>query len=118
MPISTNIHEGEFCIVYVTTANDTEAKSLAGVVITERLAACANILGEIQSLYWWNGEIQQEPECALLLKTRKDLFAQLEQRICELHSYECPCIIALPISNGAVPFLNWIHEQTQKPAST
>ncbi len=105
-----------FCLVYVTASSEAEAAEIASVVIEERLAACANILGTVRSMYWWNGAVQTEQECSMLLKTRKELFPHLEQKIRALHSYECPCIVALPLESGNADFLQWLSEQTATAA--
>ena len=99
-------------LVYVTAASRDEAATIAKTIISERLAACANILGAMESVYWWNGTIQSEPEVSLLLKTKSELLEALIARIIALHSYDCPCIVALPITDGNQKFLNWIDKET------
>ena len=98
--------------VYVTTGTRDEALAIARAVVAERLAACANVLGELRSLYWWAGKVQDEPETGLILKTRREQTAKLVARVCELHSYECPCVVALPIEGGNPDFLAWIEAET------
>jgi periplasmic divalent cation tolerance protein len=102
----------EFCLVYVTARNRAEAERLARVAVGARLAACANILGEIRSFYWWDGAVQDEPECALVLKTRRDLFDALAAAIKAEHSYDCPCVVALPLASGAPDYLAWLAAET------
>jgi periplasmic divalent cation tolerance protein len=99
-------------LVYVTAGGREEALSIARTVVSERLAACANILGEITSVFRWDGEIQEDGEVSLLLKTRADRADALTARIRELHSYDCPCVVCLPVTAGNDAFLNWIHEET------
>jgi len=99
-------------LVYVTTANADEAATIAKAVVGERLAACANIIGAMQSVYWWGGEVQQSPESVLLLKTRHGLIAKLTARIKALHSYDCPCVVVLNLEDGNPDFLNWIVNET------
>ena len=99
-------------LVYVTAASRDEAATIAKTIISERLAACANILGAMESGYWWNGTIQSEPEVSLLLKTKSELLEALIARIIALHSYDCPCVVALPITAGNKNFLNWIDKET------
>ena len=103
-----------FCTVYVTTGSREEARAIAHAVVSEQLAACANIPGEVTSVYEWQGEIHEDGEVALLLKTRKALFEDLASRIRDLHSYECPCIVAWPIEAGSDDYLSWVTEQTRK----
>ncbi len=107
-----SITANSFCLVYVTTSSEMEATKIASTVISDRLAACANILGPVKSMYWWDGSVQTDQECSMLLKTRKDLFSRLEQKIRTLHSYDCPCIVALPLENGNASFLQWLSDQT------
>ena len=103
-----------FSTVYVTTGNREEALVIARTVVAEKLAACANILGEVTSIYEWQGEVHEDGEAALILKTRTELFGDLAARIRELHSYDCPCIVAWPIEAGSEDYLSWIGDQTRK----
>lgn len=99
--------------VYVTVGSDAGAHRIASAVIEERLAACANILPPVTSVYRWQGKVEQGTEHVLVLKTRAALFERLERRIKDMHSYECPCIVALPIEAGHPPFLRWLAEETE-----
>mgnify|MGYP000935919258 CR=1 FL=1 len=99
--------------IYVTCENRSEALKIAKKVITDRLAACGNILGDTTSVYRWNDEIQVEQEVVLILKTRSELVEQLIAAINTLHSYECPCVVSLPIEDGNKTFLDWIARETQ-----
>ena len=78
----------------------------------EGLAACANIIPGMTSIYHWEGKLARESEVVLILKTRAELFSAIEARVKELHSYDNPCIIALPIAAGAAPFLAWLAAET------
>lgn len=80
----------------------------------ERLAACVNILPAMQSLYRWEGKIVEEEEAVLIAKTTADALSALRERVCELHSYTCPCIVALPVLSGHEPYLAWIRTETAK----
>ncbi len=102
----------EAYFVYITCKDATEGQKIASGVVSERLAACANVMAPHQSFYWWDGSIQTGQEVAVILKTREDLFDRLKARILELHSYDTPCIVALPIENGHAPFLKWIADET------
>lgn len=102
-----------FCLVYVTTCDRAEAEALARRAVESRLAACANILGEIASVYRWEGEVRNDSECALILKTRRSLFARLRDEIVAAHSYDCPCVVALPLEAGNAAYLGWLEEQTR-----
>ncbi len=98
--------------VYVTAKDLSEAKVLARTVVTERLAACANVLGSIQSVYWWDGKLCEDDEVALVLKTSEVRKNELIARLREIHSYETPCITCLPIADGNLDFLSWIVAET------
>jgi len=100
--------------LYVTAANDDEAAAIGRALVTERLAACANVLPGITSFYWWEGAVQDDKEAVLVVKTRSELVEAATRRIKELHSYDCPCVVALPISGGNEDFLNWIDRETGK----
>lgn len=102
-----------FCLVYVTARDRAEAEALARRAVETRLAACANVLGEIRSFYWWEGAIQNDSECALILKTRRDLFEPLKDEIVAAHSYACPCVVALRLEAGSAAYLAWLGEQTR-----
>jgi len=102
----------ECLFVYVTAKDAEEAKSIARTVVKERLAACANVLGAIDSVYWWQGRVCEDSETAIVLKTSAERKPELISRIIELHSYECPCIVCLPIVDGNRDFLNWIAAET------
>ncbi|MEQ6291044.1 divalent-cation tolerance protein CutA [Vogesella sp. GCM10023246] len=84
------------------------AKQLAETLVSERLAACANILPECESVYRWQGQVERAREVPLLLKTTDTVYAALEQRIQELHPYDVPEIIALPLAAGAMAYQQWV----------
>jgi periplasmic divalent cation tolerance protein len=102
----------DYCLVYVTTADVAEARKLAGSVVRRRLAACANILSEMESLYWWNGAIETAKEAVLILKTRKSLAPVLTDVIKAEHSYKTPCVVVVPIAGGNHDFLRWLGDET------
>ena len=101
--------------VYVTASSRQEALSIGRAVVGERLAACANILDGMISIYWWERSLQEEGEASLILKTRSDLVERLTERIRELHSYACPCVVAMPIAAGNPAYLEWIIQETAMP---
>jgi periplasmic divalent cation tolerance protein len=98
--------------VYVTTQDEAEAGRIAHAAVEERLAACANLLGEVASVYRWKGEVCEAKEAALVMKTSEARKAELIRRVRELHSYDTPCIVCLPVADGHPGFLNWIKEET------
>jgi periplasmic divalent cation tolerance protein len=101
----------EFIVVYVTASSPAEGERLARALVEEQLAACVNRIAPIQSVYRWQGKVEQSEEQLLIIKTRKTLFAALEKRVRELHSYSVPEIIALPIVAGSEAYLQWLGEQ-------
>lgn len=84
---------------------------MARALVEERLAACVNRIAPVQSVYRWQGKVEQSEEELLIVKTRKTLFAALESRVRELHSYSVPEIIAVPIVDGSEGYLRWLGEQ-------
>ena len=88
------------------------ASSIANMLVNKKLAACVNIVNSIESVYQWQGKIERDKEIQLIIKTRQCLFTQLEKAIQELHSYELPEIIAVPIVSGEQNYLNWIQSST------
>jgi periplasmic divalent cation tolerance protein len=99
-------------IVYVTVGSTEEAHTIARDVVERKLAACANILPGMTSIYRWEGAIQEDNETVLILKSTADNIATLTEAIKETHTYDCPCIIALSIESGNTDFLNWIIQET------
>lgn len=97
-------------MVYVTYPDAGLAKESSRAVVEARLAACANILPAHQSLYWWEGAVQDEAEVAVIYKTTDEKFGALKDMLIELHSYEVPCVVAWPITQGHDPFLAWIKD--------
>lgn len=99
-------------LIYITASSDEEARTIARALVEERLAACANILGSIGSIYWWNDELQEDSEVALIVKSTASLVPRIVERVKALHSYDCPCVVALPIEAGNAGFLDWIGSET------
>lgn len=98
-------------MVYVTVGSSDEADRLARALVEERLAACVNRIKAVQSIYRWQGRVEQSEEELLIIKTKKELFDRLKTRVQELHSYSVPEIIALPILEGNESYLKWLGEQ-------
>ena len=99
-------------MIYITVGSRDEALAIARTVVEERLAACANVLSGATSVYWWEGAVQEDGEVPMILKTREDLVEPLVERVRELHSYDCPCVVALSIAAGNPDFLSWIAGET------
>jgi len=98
--------------IYITTQDEKEARQIGKTLVEEKLAACVNI-HPIKSIYRWEGQIQEDDEMALFVKTKAELADEVIQRVKELHSYEVPCIVSLLIENGYPAFLKWIEESTK-----
>ncbi len=103
----------EIIWVYTTHSCRKEALKLAEILVLERLVACVNVGVEMTSLYQWGGKIEKEQEVPIVMKAVKKSFLSLEKRILELHPYECPCLVALPVVEGHRPFLDWVIAQGQ-----
>jgi len=99
-------------MLYVTCADMDQAAAIGRALVTERLAACANVLGETRSFYWWESAVQDDREVALILKTRAEQVPAATARIKALHRYTVPCVVALPITGGNADFLGWIERET------
>jgi len=98
--------------IYITTKDEEEAKRIGKTLVAEKLAACVNI-HPVKSIYRWGGGIEEEEETALLVKTKAELADEVIERVKELHSYEVPCIVSLPIEKGNPDYLKWIKESTK-----
>lgn len=98
--------------LYVTAPNADEARKIGEALVQERLVACANVLGPISSIYWWQGQVQRDTEAVLIAKTRADLVERTVARVKALHSYTVPCVVSLPIEQGNPDFLRWIEAET------
>ena len=105
----------DYSFVYITTGDVDEARRIAQELVELRLAACANILSRMESVYRWEGKICNENEAVLIAKTKTALLSQLTKKVKSIHSYDCPCIVALPIQSGYSPFLDWIDAETRSP---
>jgi periplasmic divalent cation tolerance protein len=99
-------------LVLTTLPNSDTAAEVAKKVVGEKLAACANILPALRSIYRWEGKVQDENEVLVLLKTRQPLYQRLKERILELHPYDLPEVIAIPVEQGHQAYLDWIASET------
>lgn len=98
--------------VYVVTGNREEAVKIGKVLVDKELAACVNIIPEMQSVYRWEGAVIEDTECVFIAKTKETLVNSVIREIKRHHSYECPCIVAWPIVTGNPDYLRWIGEST------
>ena len=99
--------------IYMTAGTMEEAVAIGKELVKERLAACVNILDNMTSMYWWEGEIQDDKEVVLIAKTKESLVPELIERVKSMHSYSVPCIVSLPILDGNRPFLDWVVQETR-----
>lgn len=97
-------------VVLVTTPTVEEGQSIARSLVTERLAACVNVVPGVRSLFFWEGQLQEETEALLVIKTCRERYAALQARILELHTYSVPEILALPVEAGSPAYLAWVRE--------
>lgn len=98
-------------VVLTTCDSEEQAQRLARHLIEHRLAACVNILPGARSVYRWKDKIENAAELVLLIKTRRDMFARLREAIAQLHSYEIPEVIALPVVEGSEAYLSWLDRE-------
>jgi periplasmic divalent cation tolerance protein len=97
-------------VVFMTAANGEEAARLAEMLVGAHLAACVQILPEMESVYRWQGKIERQSEILLLAKTTREKFDELEREVRALHSYDTPEVIAVPVTAGSAPYLDWLKQ--------
>ncbi len=104
----------EYIVVFCTVPDEKTGLDIAEKLVKARLAACVNLNGGITSFYWWQDTIEKDSENLMIIKTRRELFPELEAKITSLHPYQVPEIVALPILQGHAPYLDWIREETHQ----
>ena len=97
-------------VVLITTPTLRESRAIGKILVKEKLAACANIIPRVESVFFWQGRVHQEGEALMVVKTRRAAFGRLVKRVKSLHSYSVPEVIALPIVGGSKEYLRWIQE--------
>ncbi len=100
-------------VLFITTANAEEAQRIAGVLLNERKAACVNIVPRVDSLFWWQGKLDSAQESLLIVKSKASVLNEIVRLVRELHSYDVPEIIALPIIGGNQDYLEWIGNEVK-----
>ncbi len=104
----------KLCWVYMTAGSIKEAKIIGKILVERNLAACVNLLENMTSIYKWEGNLEEGNEVIMIAKTRKSLMTKLIESVKSHHSYECPCVLELPVQGGNPEFLNWIEQETKQ----
>jgi uncharacterized protein involved in tolerance to divalent cations len=104
--------ENDCVVVWTTIGSTADGRGMASILVTERLAACVNVLPEMESFYRWKGQVEDDRERQLVMKTTAARVAALKARVHELHDYDVPEFIVMPIVGGSDAYLNWIREST------
>ncbi|HIS88081.1 TPA: divalent-cation tolerance protein CutA [Candidatus Avigastranaerophilus faecigallinarum] len=102
-----------YCIINCTTKNKEEAIYIAKSLVERKLIACCNIVPSITSVYEWKNDLCCDEECLMVMKTKTELFNEVEIAIKKLHTYDTPEIICIPINNGSSEYLSWVNKQTK-----
>src|SRR5262245_24119910 len=105
--------DAELRVAFATAPDEGVAERIARALVEERLAACANLVPRVRSIYRWNGEVQDDREVLLVIKTRADRVEALAERVRALHPYELPELIVIPIAGGLAPYLDWVRAEAR-----
>jgi len=100
-------------MVYITAESMEDAEIIGRNLVSRRLAACVNIIGNMKSIYQWQGKIESGNEVIIIAKTKNALVNELTEHVKNLHSYTCPCVVSLPIQDGNSDFIQWIRDETK-----
>lgn len=101
-------------LVFTAAGSEQEAQDIVQVLLNRHLIACANIMGPVESQFWWKGKIDKAKEYLVLMKSDEKLFEKLSETVKEVHSYEVPEILAVPIVKGWQPYLDWLNASLQQ----
>jgi len=107
------MEELAYIVLFITTATAEEAQQISGVLLNQRKAACVNIVPRVSSLFWWQDTLESTEESLLIVKTKASVLNEIVKLVRELHSYDIPEIIALPIVGGNQDYLEWIDKETK-----
>ena len=99
-------------VVLITAPSAEEARAIGRALVESRLAAGVNVMPGARSIFWWEGEVREADEAALWVKTTSALVDKVVSKVRSMHSYDCPCIVALPIEGGHAEYLDWIENET------
>jgi len=111
--LSCGAMSGNYIVVMVTVDSQEQAKRISDVLLDRKLVACANVVEDIQSFYWWKGKVERSREILLLMKSRSELLEEIVRLVKENHSYEVPEVVALPILGGNPDYLRWIEDSVK-----
>lgn len=100
-------------VIFITTGSVEEAQNIARLLLNKRTVACVNIVPKVDSLFWWQGEIDSTQESLLIAKTKAPLLTEIIELVKSIHSYEVPEVIALPVIGGSADYLNWIDSEVE-----
>lgn len=103
----------EYIVIYCTVPSKKEGKEIAKLLIQQNLAACVNIIDKVESVFSWDGQIMEEKEAMLIIKSKQDLFNKINHTIQKMHSYNIPEVIAIPILQADATYLKWIDHETE-----
>ena len=103
-------------VIFITVGSDGEAKKIANILLNQRKVACVNVLPKVRSLFWWQDKLDSAQESLLIVKTRASLLSEIVSMVREVHSYDVPEVIALPIIGGNPDYLEWIGKEVKKSA--
>jgi periplasmic divalent cation tolerance protein len=101
------------CMVYITAESMEDAEIIGRNLVSRRLAACVNIISNMKSIYQWEGKVETGNEVIIIAKTKNALVNELTEHVKTLHSYDCPCVVTLPIQDGNSDFIQWIRDETK-----
>lgn len=104
-----------YIIIFITCPNKKEAQHIGRALIQKKLAACVNIIGKVESLFWWQAKVDKAAEVLLVVKSKKAKLGKVIKLVKSLHSYDVPEIIAMPIIGGYKPYLDWIDDSLRQP---
>ncbi len=104
----------EYLLVLTTVSDEAAASQIARQLVEERLAACVTVSSPCQSFYWWEGDISEERELILFIKTKESLYPELEKRLKEIHPYSVPEVLALSVALGSEKYLRWLDQETRQ----
>ena len=100
------------CIIYTTFPSLEDGRNITDKIVSEGLAACANLLPGMESNYMWEGKLQRSSEVACIIKTSAEMEAKLMERLAQIHPYEIPCILSIPVQDGHMPYISWLLSQS------